>query len=240
FQRHVGQAHNQEAVELEVIRTYILQYQVEIIDLFRKEFEHVGIDGFRFTDRHDIAEAIVDLDLVDSFQSRLPVGECDQHRSVEVEIGLVKLSQDLEAGLKCCGDGVLSAGDVDTDISVKVPSCQKVVKGWSGVERLCGKRHNCCCQIGLSQGIRKHRAHHEFDEFLVSGRYSLLSKRLLEGRVRDPVEELGCPCHLRPVSELFLPEFNESFQTKIRAVGNLRKLGIIIHTPCINACGIET
>src|SRR5690606_22597646 len=130
---------DQKPVKLEVIRTDILEQQVEVVNLFSKELEYMRIDGFRRPFSHDIAEAVIHLDLIYPFESGLAVRQGDQHRTVKVEIRFVKSFQNLEARLERGGHSVASTGYVDANVFVKVAPGQKIPKGRGGIERLTGE-----------------------------------------------------------------------------------------------------
>src|SRR5690606_40924824 len=68
---------DQKPVKLEVIRTDILEQQIEVVNLFSKELEYMRIDGFRRPFSHDIAEAVIHLDLIYPFES----GRSEEHTS---------------------------------------------------------------------------------------------------------------------------------------------------------------
>src|SRR5690606_4114709 len=183
--RHIREAHDEETAKFEVIRAYVLEQEVEVVNLFSKEFENVRIDWLRLAFGNNITESVVDLDFINLFQSRLPIRNGDQHWPVVVEVGLVKLLQDLQACLEGGGNGVFSTRDIYTDVLVQIPSRQEFLEGRSTVKGHSGKGYHSCGEIGASHGIGKRRAQHKLHQVLIFAGYPVLPKGLLKRGVCD-------------------------------------------------------
>src|SRR5690606_31793092 len=204
------------------------QQKIEVVYFFSQEFEHMRIDRIRLPFGYDIAETVVDLNFIDFFQSRLLIRDGNQHRTVKVQVRLIELLQDLQACLEGSRNGILSAGHVDADVFLEIPSAQEVSKGGGAVKRFSGKRNHGSSQVGATHGVGECGAQHEFHQVLIPG-WNPVLKGFLQRGVGNPFEEFVCPCHFRPFAEFFLPEFNEAFESKNGAVRNFFKLSIISH-----------